>query len=166
MYKGKTVAVVGGGDVAVEDAIYLARMCTKVYLIHRRDSLRAAKVLQDKVFQLANVELIWDSFVTEVGGSDVLDHITVKNKNTQAEQVLNVAALFVAVGMDPNSRLCPRPSGHRRRRMDSHQRRMRNVRSRHLRRQATSARNFASSRDERRGWRNQRLRLRTLSLKI
>jgi len=78
-------------------------MCTKVYLIHRRDSLRAAKVLQDKVFQLANVELIWDSFVTEVGGTDVLDHITVKNKNTQAEQVLNVAALFVAVGMDPNS---------------------------------------------------------------
>jgi thioredoxin reductase (NADPH) len=103
LYKGKVAAVVGGGDVAVEDAIYLARMCKKVYLIHRRDSLRAAKVLQDKVFQLPNVELIWDSFVTEVGGTDLVNHITVKNKNTQAELVLDVDALFVAVGMDPNS---------------------------------------------------------------
>lgn len=103
LYRGKTVAVVGGGDVAVEDAIYLARMCPKVYLIHRRDQLRAAKVLQDKVFSTPNVELVWDTVVTKVNGEDVLQSIELFNKKTDVATKLDISALFVAVGMDPNS---------------------------------------------------------------
>jgi thioredoxin reductase (NADPH) len=103
LYRGKTVAVVGGGDVAVEDAIYLARMCPKVYLIHRRDSLRAAKVLQDKVMSTPNVEILWDTVVSSVAGTDVLESIELSNKKTNETKTLSVAALFVAVGMDPNS---------------------------------------------------------------
>ena len=71
-YRGKTVAVVGGGDVAVEDAIFLARSCEKVYLIHRRDELRAAKRLQEQLFALPNVELIWNTEVEEIQGDEVV----------------------------------------------------------------------------------------------
>ena len=68
-YKDKITAVNGGGDVAVEDAIFLARFCKKVYLIHRRDELRATKILQDELFALPNVEVIWDSVVKEIKGN-------------------------------------------------------------------------------------------------
>lgn len=103
LYRGKNVAVVGGGDVAVEDAIYLARMCPKVTLIHRRDQLRAAKVLQDKVMSIPNVEIVWDTVVTKVNGSDVLESVELFNKKLDKAWTLDVDALFVAVGMDPNS---------------------------------------------------------------
>jgi thioredoxin reductase (NADPH) len=103
LYRGKNVAVVGGGDVAVEDAIYLARMCPKVTLIHRRDQLRAAKVLQDKVMSIPNVEIVWDTVVTKVNGSDVLESVELYNKKEDKASKIDVDALFVAVGMDPNS---------------------------------------------------------------
>jgi thioredoxin reductase (NADPH) len=103
LYRGKNVAVVGGGDVAVEDAIYLARMCPKVTLIHRRDQLRAAKVLQDKVMSIPNVEIVWDTVVTKVNGSDVLESVELYNKKADKASKIDVDALFVAVGMDPNS---------------------------------------------------------------
>lgn len=103
LYKGRTVAVVGGGDVAIEYAIYLARMCKKVYLIHRRHELRAAKVLQAKVFQLPNVEIVWDSVVSEFHGAEYVESIVVDNKVTNLQSQLVVDCLFVAVGMDPNS---------------------------------------------------------------
>ena len=74
-FKNKTVAVVGGGDVAVEDAVFLARICAKIYLIHRRDSLRAAKSLQDAMFQCSNVEVIWDSVVEEICGQERVEAI-------------------------------------------------------------------------------------------
>lgn len=67
-FRGKTVAVVGGGDVAVEDAIFLARACEKVYVIHRRDELRAAKILQERLLALENVEMVWDTVVDEIKG--------------------------------------------------------------------------------------------------
>ncbi len=105
LYKGKVTAVVGGGDVAVEDAIYLARMCPKVYLIHRRDELRAAKVLQERLFATANVEIIWDSVALEVTGSDFVEGLTIQNKKTNDVRNLEVSGIFVAVGMTPNSKM-------------------------------------------------------------
>jgi thioredoxin reductase (NADPH) len=104
-YKGRVTAVVGGGDVAVEDAIYLSRIATKVYLIHRRNELRAAKTLQDKLFNTPNIEVIWDSVVTKVGGTDSVENLELENKITKATQILPVDGVFVAVGMNPNSQM-------------------------------------------------------------
>lgn len=103
-YRGREVAVVGGGDVAVEDAIFLARMCSKVYLIHRRDSLRAAAVLQKQLFALDNVELLWDSNVTEIHGEKKVEEIMVRHKSG-LEVALPVSGLFIAVGIVPESGL-------------------------------------------------------------
>ena len=75
-FKKRDVAVVGGGDVAVEDAVYLSRFCRKVYLIHRRDSLRAAKSLQDKLFSCENAEVIWNSTLQEIRGSDLVEGLS------------------------------------------------------------------------------------------
>ncbi len=103
-YRGKEVAVVGGGDVAVEDAIFLARMCRKVYLIHRRDSLRAAGALQKQLFALDNVELVWDSNVTEIHGEGKVEEIMVRHQSG-LEVALPVSGIFIAVGIVPESGL-------------------------------------------------------------
>lgn len=89
-FRDKTVAVVGGGDVAVEDAIFLARGCTKVYLIHRRKELRAAKILQETALALGNVEPVWDSVVTEICGEDQVKSLKIKNVLTEEERELFV----------------------------------------------------------------------------
>jgi thioredoxin reductase (NADPH) len=102
LYKDKVVAVVGGGDVAVEDAIYLSRMCKKVYLIHRRDKLRAVNALQDRMFKLNNVEVIWDSTVEEIKGKDFVEQITVLNKKTNSLKDIEVNGVFIAIGHSPN----------------------------------------------------------------
>ncbi|MBR1693620.1 MAG: thioredoxin-disulfide reductase [Lachnospiraceae bacterium] len=102
-FKNRTVAVVGGGDVAVEDAIFLARGCEKVYLIHRRDQLRAAKSLQNALSALPNVEMCWDSVVTEIEGQDQVEGVRLRNVKTQEEKSLPVDGVFVAVGMLPDS---------------------------------------------------------------
>lgn len=104
-FKGKTVAVIGGGDVAVEDAIFLARGCEKVYLVHRRDKLRAARSLQDRLFALPNVEIVWDSVVNEIQGEEQVKALLLKNVKTQEETKLSVNGVFVAVGMIPNNEL-------------------------------------------------------------
>jgi len=104
-YKDKTAMVVGGGDVAVEDAIYLARICKKVILVHRRNALRAVKALQEKLFSLPNVEVIWDSVVTKISGTDLIESVTIENKLTQQFSTLPIDGLFIAVGMDPASQL-------------------------------------------------------------
>ena len=102
-FKNRVTCVVGGGDVAVEDAIFLARGCSKVYLIHRRDELRAAKVLQSALFALDNVEIIWDSAVSEINGEDMVTDIIVKNLKDDTEKKLEVSGVFVAVGNEPNA---------------------------------------------------------------
>lgn len=104
-FKNRVVAVVGGGDVAVEDAIFLARSCEKVYLIHRRDELRAAKSLQEQLFALENVEVLWDTVVTEISGEDQVEALLIQNVKTQEIKTLSVAGVFVAVGMVPNNEL-------------------------------------------------------------
>ena len=102
-FKGKTTAVIGGGDVAIEDAIFLARMCSKVYLIHRRDELRGAKSLQNRLMSLDNVEVIWDTVVEEIVGSDKVEALKLNNKKTGEKSELKVDGVFVAVGIEPDS---------------------------------------------------------------
>lgn len=102
-FNGKDVAVVGGGDVAVEDAIYLSRMCRKVHLIHRRDSLRAAKSLQDKLFACDNVEVHWKQTVSEIYGKDQVDGVILHSAEDDTDSRLEVEGVFIAVGMHPNT---------------------------------------------------------------
>lgn len=100
-FRNRTTCVVGGGDVAVEDAIFLARMCKKVYLVHRRDELRAAKSLQEVVKSLPNVEIVWDSVVESINGSEQVSSVLVENVKTKEKKELEVDGVFVAVGIEP-----------------------------------------------------------------
>ena len=104
-FRGRTVAVVGGGDVALEDAIYLARTCEKVYLIHRRDTLRGAMVLQEELKSLPSVEILYDHVVTEICGEDMVEKLRIKNVKTEEEKDLEAAGIFIAVGIHPNTEL-------------------------------------------------------------
>ena len=102
-FKNKTVAVVGGGDVAVEDAIFLARSCEKVYLIHRRDSLRAAKILQENALNHERIVPVWDSVITEIMGEEKVEGVKVRNIKKQEEREVKVDGVFVAIGITPNT---------------------------------------------------------------
>lgn len=102
-FKNRPVAVVGGGNTAVEDALYLSAFASEVYLIHRRDSLRASKVLQDKILA-SNVKILWDSAVEKLEG-DPLEKIVVKNLKTDETASIDANCLFVAVGQNPASSL-------------------------------------------------------------
>lgn len=106
-FKGRTVAVIGGGDVAVGDALFLARGCEKVYVIHRRDELRAARSMQEKLLALSNVEIIWDTVVEEICGEDQVEALRLKNQKTGDIRNLPIDGVFVAVGMDPNTDMVP-----------------------------------------------------------
>lgn len=104
-FRGKVTAVIGGGDVAVEDAIFLARGCEKVYLIHRRDELRAADVLQKEVMALSNVEILWDTVAEQIEGEDMVEALLVKNVKTGEKTKLPVDGVFVAVGIIPSGEI-------------------------------------------------------------
>ncbi|HIX24902.1 MAG TPA: thioredoxin-disulfide reductase [Candidatus Lachnoclostridium avicola] len=102
-FRGKTTAVIGGGDVAIEDAIFLARLCKKVYVVHRRDELRGAKSLQKKLFSLDNVEMVWDSVAQRIEGENKVERLVVSNVKTGETRELELQGVFVAVGISPNS---------------------------------------------------------------
>ena len=102
-FRGRVTAVVGGGDVAVEDAIVLSRFCTRVYVIHRRDSLRAAKAMQQKLFSLPGVEMVWDSVVERIDGKGQVESIHVRNQKNGEVQDIPVDGVFIAVGLKPLS---------------------------------------------------------------
>jgi len=106
-FRGKPLAVVGGGDTAVEEAIFLTNFATKVTLIHRRDELRASKVMQERALKHPKVELLWDSVVDEVLGSDEkgVTGLKVKNVKTGAVSELPVEGMFVAIGHTPNTQV-------------------------------------------------------------
>lgn len=104
-FRGRTVAVVGGGDVALEDAIYLARTSEKVYLIHRRDELRGAMVLQQELKGLPNVEILYSHVVEEILGEDTVEAVTLKDCRTEETFRLPVDGVFVAVGIRPQTEL-------------------------------------------------------------
>lgn len=104
-FRNRTVVVVGGGDVAVEDAIFLARTSAKVYLIHRRDELRAAGNLQEKVRELPNVEILWNTVVKEIQGEDQVEAVLTENVVSGEQSVLATDGVFIAVGIKPNSEM-------------------------------------------------------------
>lgn len=106
-FKNKITAVVGGGDVALEDALFLARGCEKVYLIHRRDEFRAAAVLQDEVKNNPKIEILYDTVVTEIKGEDSVESITIKNVKSLNEEDISVNGVFLAVGNNPNGEFIP-----------------------------------------------------------
>ena len=102
-FQDRTVVVVGGGNVAVEDAILLSRTCKKVYLVHRRDELRAEKILQERLFACKNVELIWDSIPLSIEGTDKVEALKIQNKKTQEESFIETDGVFIAVGIVPGT---------------------------------------------------------------
>jgi len=104
-FRNRVACVVGGGDVAVEDAIFLARGCSKVYLIHRRDELRAAKSLQDALLALPNVEVLWSHVPVEIKGKDNVEKFAIKDVKTGEVKDLETSAVFIAVGTHPDTDL-------------------------------------------------------------
>lgn len=103
-FKGKTVAVIGGGNTAVEDALYLEKLASKVYLVHRRDKLRADKILCDRV-ENSTIETVWNNVVQSLSGEDKLAQITLKDVKTNTLTSVSVDGVFVAIGQIPNSQL-------------------------------------------------------------
>lgn len=103
-FRDKTAAVVGGGDVALEDAIFLARLCKKVYVIHRRDEFRGAKSLQKRLLSLENLEVLWDSVVEKIEGDSHVETISVRNIKSGSEQLISLQGVFIAVGITPDSK--------------------------------------------------------------
>lgn len=104
-FKNKTVAVVGGGDVAVEDAIFLARLCKQVYVIHRRDEFRASKSLSSRLLKMDNVTVLWNSVVEKINGNDRVESIFVANTLTKEKKTYEISGIFIAVGYVPNSQI-------------------------------------------------------------
>lgn len=104
-FRNRTVAVIGGGDVAVEDAVFLARTSKKVYLIHRRDELRAARILQKKVQELSNVKILWNTVVDEIVGTDRVEKIRIRNTVSGDMEEMEMDGVFIAVGIHPNTEL-------------------------------------------------------------
>lgn len=104
-FKGQIIAVVGGGDAAVEEGMYLTKFGSKVHIIHRRDKLRAEKVIQKRAFENPKMEFIWDTVVTKVNGGDKIESIDLKNVKTGETKTMPVGALFPFIGFTPNSGL-------------------------------------------------------------
>jgi len=104
-FRDREVAVVGGGDTAITDALELTQHCRKVYIIHRRDQLRATKALQEKAFSQPKIELVWNTVVDEIVGDDRLRSLRLRNVKTGHPSNLEIDGVFVAVGLKPNSQL-------------------------------------------------------------
>ena len=104
-FKDKEVAVIGGGNSAAEEALFLTKFATKVYLVHRRDKLRAEKILQDRLKQNSKIDFIWNSEVTKFNGNDDLESIDLLNKQDNKISNLKIDGVFIAIGHDPATQL-------------------------------------------------------------
>ncbi len=104
-FKDKEVAVIGGGNSAAEEALFLTKFASKVYLIHRRDKLRAEKILQDRLKENSKIEFIWNSEVTKFNGNDELETINLLNKKDNQTSTLKIDGVFIAIGHDPATQL-------------------------------------------------------------
>jgi thioredoxin reductase (NADPH) len=105
-YRGQEVAVIGGGNTAVEEALYLSNICSKVYLVHRRDALRSEKILQDRLFAKTNVELVWNHTLAEVlGDKQGVSGARLAATDGSAERALAVTGVFIAIGHQPNTQI-------------------------------------------------------------
>ncbi len=110
LFRGKTVVIVGGGNTAAMDALFLANIVEKVYLVHRRDKLRAEQAYADRLISTPNVEILWDTILLEVLGEDSITGAKLQNKKTGREWVQKADGVFIAVGCQPNSTFCE-PAG-------------------------------------------------------
>jgi thioredoxin reductase (NADPH) len=104
-FKGKDVAIVGAGDTACEEALYLSKICNKVTMLIRKDTMRASKVMQDRVLKTENIEVLWNTETLEILGEHKVDNMRVLNNKTNQESIIPVQAFFVAIGHQPNSDL-------------------------------------------------------------
>jgi thioredoxin reductase (NADPH) len=102
-FRDKEVAVVGGGDNALTEALFLTKFCRKVKVIHRRDQFRGAKILQERIFANDKTEVLWDTVIEEISGEDRFESITIKNVKDNKTTRLKLDGLFISIGMDPNS---------------------------------------------------------------
>lgn len=107
-FRGKEVIVVGGGDSACEEALYLAKLASKVYLVHRRDALRASMILQQRVKEDCNIEILWNSVVTEIkAGEDGVNGVILKDTQSHKQREMPIGGVFIFVGFEPNNQLVP-----------------------------------------------------------
>src|SRR5438093_4907979 len=105
-FKGEVLAVVGGGDAAVEEADYLTRYATRVYIVHRRDHVRAPEILQERAFANQKIEMVWNKHVSAIVGNDSgVDHLKLEDSNTHAASTLKVGGVFIFIGFKPNTGL-------------------------------------------------------------
>lgn len=104
-FRGNDVAIVGAGDSAAEEALYLSKLCTKVHMLVRRDEMRASKIMQERVLAAENIEIHWNTETVEIQGGEEVEGVKVLNNKTQEEQVLDVKGFFVAIGHKPNTDL-------------------------------------------------------------
>ena len=103
-YRNKEVAVIGGGNTAVEEALYLSNICSKVTLIHRRDELRAEKILQERLFAKENINVIWNNIVSEILGDEKgVNSLEIKEKNSDKTEIIKVEGVFIAIGHSPST---------------------------------------------------------------
>src|SRR5450755_683860 len=102
-FKGKEVCIIGGGDTAAEEALYLSKICSVVHMFVRRDELRASKIMQQRVLNAPNIKLYWNTEIDEILGDDRVEAVRIKNNKTGEMQVIPVSAYFVAIGHKPNS---------------------------------------------------------------
>lgn len=102
-FKGERIAVVGGGDSAIQEAIFLTKFAEKVYVIHRRDQLRAEKILQERAFSNPKIEMVWDSVVEKIAGDTGVNALHLKNVKTSETSTLDVQGVFIYIGYNPNT---------------------------------------------------------------
>ena len=103
-YRNKEVAVIGGGNTAVEEALYLSNICSKVTLVHRRDELRAEKILQKRLFSKDNINIIWNNEVSEIlGDENGVNSLKIKDKNSDKTEIINIEGVFIAIGHSPST---------------------------------------------------------------
>jgi thioredoxin reductase (NADPH) len=105
LFRGKPMAVVGGGDTALEEALFLTRFATKISLIHRRDSLRASKIMQERARNHEKIEFVWNSVVEEILGDDFVTGVRVRDVQRDQTRDLPVEVVFIAIGHEPNTKL-------------------------------------------------------------
>ncbi len=101
-FKEKEVVVVGGGDSAMEESLFLTKFAKKVYIVHRRDAFRASKIMQDRVFKNEKIEILWNNEITKINGNDQVESVTLKNTVDDSNDSLTIDGVFMAIGHTPN----------------------------------------------------------------
>lgn len=104
-FRGQEVAIIGGGDTACEEATYLAKLCSKVYMIVRREQMRASQIMQNRVINTKNIEILWNTETEEIVGEEEVEAVRVKNKSTGETKVIPIKGFFVAIGHEPNTKI-------------------------------------------------------------